>query len=160
MYKRVIDPNRSPQLNEAQDENWLDLANATVEVSSEEPEHPIENALLLDADEKAFWRAAASGTQTVRVLFDKPQALSRIYLVFEERDVPRSQEFVVGWSTALGDECREVVRQQWNFNPETASVEIEDFNVRMDAVRVLQIVIRPDHESRDSRATMRRLRLS
>jgi len=40
------------------------------------------------------WRAADSGTQTIRLIFDEPQKLTRISLVFEESETERTQEFV------------------------------------------------------------------
>jgi len=38
------------------------------------------------------WRAADSGTQAIRLIFDEPQRLKRTSLVFEERreSVPKS----------------------------------------------------------------------
>jgi hypothetical protein len=34
----------------------------------------------------------------IRVLFDKPQKLKRIWLVFEETEIQRTQKFVLRWS--------------------------------------------------------------
>ena len=60
--------------------NWLSLEeNAEIEVSSEDPEWPIEGALLHETTRG--WRAAHAGPQTLRIRFDKPQALSAIHLV-------------------------------------------------------------------------------
>ena len=160
MRKRVIAVNERERLSGVAAENWLDLADAIVEVSSEEPEYPIEHALSLDADEHAMWRAAAPGKQTVRIIFDKPCRLSRIYLVFEERARPRSQEFLLAWSSDEHAEPREFVRQQWNFSPEGACVEVEDFKVSLENVKVVQLVIQPDRQDGVARATLQRLRLA
>jgi hypothetical protein len=63
---------------------WLDLDRAAVvEVTSEEKEYPVASALI--AAEMPGWRAAESGTQTIRLIFDQPQSLRRISLVFEEK---------------------------------------------------------------------------
>ncbi len=67
-----------------------------VEVTSEEKEYPVEAALV--AGEMRGWRAAESGTQAIRLLFDKPQRLARISVVFEETETQRTQEFVLRWS--------------------------------------------------------------
>ena len=114
MRKRLITP--GPQDAAAHDEGWLDLDRlAVVEVTSEDKDYPVESALA--AEKVRGWRAAASGTQTVRLIFDEPQRLTRMALVFEETETERTQEFVLRWSGDGGRSFREVVRQQWNFSP-------------------------------------------
>ena len=44
-------------------------------------EDPVESALA--AEEVRGWRTADSGTQTIRLMFDQPQELTRIALVFD-----------------------------------------------------------------------------
>ena len=88
---------------------------ASVGVTSEQKEHPIESALF--SGENRGWRAADSGTQTIRIIFDEPQKLRRILLVFEENEIRRTQEFVLRWSPESGHSFREIVHQQWNFSP-------------------------------------------
>ena len=44
----------------------------------------------------------ASGAQTIRLIFDQPQKLKRISLVFEESETERTQEFVLRWSQMAG----------------------------------------------------------
>jgi hypothetical protein len=36
------------------------------------------------------------------------------------------------------------VQQQWNFNPQNATTEVEDYRVELHGVRALELVIRPD----------------
>src|SRR5437762_3833480 len=55
------------------------------------------------------WRAADSGTQSIRLVFDTPQRLTRIAVAFEETVTERSQEFVMGWSGDGGRSFREIV---------------------------------------------------
>ena len=74
---------------------------------------PIESALVVG--KTTGWRAADSGTQTIRLIFDEPQRLNHIALAFEETDTRRTQEFVLRWSPDGGRSFREIVRQQWNF---------------------------------------------
>jgi hypothetical protein len=81
-----------------------------VEVTSEEKEYPVEAALA--SGEIRGWRAADSGAQTIRLIFDDPQTLKRIALVFEETETERAQEFVLRWSPDGGRLFREIVRQQ------------------------------------------------
>jgi len=44
---------------------------ASVEISSEERDYPIESARLLEG--KNGWRAANPGMQTIRLIFDEPK---------------------------------------------------------------------------------------
>src|ERR1700728_1659572 len=114
MRKRLITP--SPQDAAAHHQGWLDLDRlAVVEVTSEDKEHPIESALV--SGETRGWRAADSGTQTIRLIFDQPKRLTCIALVFEEAETERTQEFVLRWSADGGRSFLEIVRQQWNFSP-------------------------------------------
>ena len=138
MRQRLIS---SPQQHP--DEQWLEVAKiATVEVSSEDPECPIEHALLPGG--KGGWRAAGPGPQTIRLLFDQPRRLRRISLVFTESAATRTQEFVLRWSGGRQQSSQEIVRQQWNFNPEGSTREAEDYDVNLDAVTALELWIKPD----------------
>src|SRR5437660_2638506 len=108
MRKRLITP--IPQDAPPRDEEWLDLDGAAVvDVTSEEKDYPVESALV--PGEMRGWRAAAPGTQTIRLIFDQPQRLTRIALVFEETAIKRTQEFVLRWSPDGGRSFREIVRQ-------------------------------------------------
>jgi hypothetical protein len=138
---------------------WLDLDRAAVvEVTSEEKEYPVESALI--AAEMPGWRAAESGTQTIRLIFDQPQSLRRISLVFEENETERTQEFVMGWSADGGRSFREIVRQQWNFNPPSSIREVEEYLVELADVTVLELVIVPDISRGPARASLKSLRVS
>jgi len=138
---------------------WLDLDRAAVvEVTSEEKEYPVESALI--AAEMPGWRAAESGTQTIRLIFDQPQSLRRISLVFEENETERTQEFVIGWSADGGRSFREIVRQQWNFSPPSSIREVEEYRVELADVTVLELVIVPDISRRPARASLKSLRVS
>jgi hypothetical protein len=157
MRKRPISP--IPQDVPHLDEGWLDLDRvAVVEVTSEEKDYPIESALV--AGELRGWRAADSGTQTIRLIFDQPQRFKRIALVFEETETERTQEFVLRWSGDGGHSFREIVRQQWNFSPPNAIREVEEYQVELLGVTVLELVIVPDISRGSARASLKSLRLS
>src|SRR6266700_6827755 len=95
MRKRVFIA--TPQGIRSPDEGWLDLDRAaSVKVTSEEKNYGIDSALV--SGETQGWRAASPGTQTIRLIFDQPQRLRRISLVFEETETERTQEFVLRWS--------------------------------------------------------------
>jgi hypothetical protein len=158
MRKRLITPNPKDAAA-AHHEGWLDLDRlAVVEVTSEDKDYPVESALA--GEEVRGWRAADSGPQTIRLIFDQPQRLTRIALVFEETETSRTQEFVLRCSGDDGRSFREIVRQQWNFSPPDATREIEEFQVALSHVAVLELVIVPDISRGSARASLKSLRLS
>src|ERR1700730_8295293 len=143
----------------SRDEAWMDVDRiASVEVSSEESDYPIESALLLEG--KKGWRAADPGVQTIRLIFDEPQKLRRILLVFEDTENSRTQEFVLRWSSDIQYSSREIVRQQWNFSPPDSVRETEDYPVELSEVEVLELVIVPNKSGGEVRASLVSLRLA
>ena len=131
MLKRII--GQDTQYESASNQNWLNLdLLAQVEVTSEEPAHPIESGLLPGSD--TGWRAAQSGPQTVRLRFDQPQKIRRMHLEFHEAESERTQQFVLRWSSNGGQSYREIVRQQFNFSPAGTTSECEDYTVELDGV--------------------------
>jgi hypothetical protein len=157
MRKRLITP--KPQDAPSPDEDWLDLDSAAVvEVTSEEKGYPVESALV--SGETQGWRAADSGTQTIRLIFDVPQRIRRIWLVFEETEADRTQEFVLRWFSNGGHSFREIVRQQWNFSPPETTREIEGYQVELSDVTVIELVIVPDNRRGAGRASLKSLRLA
>jgi len=157
MRKRLITP--SPQDSPPIDEGRLDLeSTAVVEVTSEDKEYPVEAALV--SGETRGWRAANPGSQTIRLIFDKPQRLARIALIFEETEIERTQEFVLRWSSDGGRSFREIVRQQWNFSPPATTREVEEYRAELSNVTVLELIIVPDRSRGTARASLKSLRLS
>jgi hypothetical protein len=142
-------------------DSWLPLEKiASVEISSEEPNFPIEHALRESGT--GGWRASAPGPQRIRLIFDQPQTIRRIQLHFVEKDAERSQEF---WLLALvGDDLRDIVRQQWNFSPQGTTEELEDYRVELSGVNALELRIDPDraHDPLQSRhiASLEKLKLA
>ncbi len=159
MRKRVVDPVPEPVPNDNPLEHWLDLSIAAhVEVTSEEPAHPIEAALLPAG--AGGWRAARPGEQTIRLIFDAPQHVRRIQLFFDEPDTTRTQEFALRWSPDGGRSFKDIVRQQWNFSPTGSVREAEDYEVDLPGVTSLELVIRPDISRGDARASLVRWRVA
>jgi hypothetical protein len=141
------------------DSDWLDLEGlAQVEVTSEDPAHPIESALLPGTE--SGWQAAQAGRQTIRLIFDRPQALRRIELLFIEPDIARTQEFVLSWSPDNGRSFKEILRQQWNFSRPGSMQEVEDYQVELSGVTQLDLTIVPDQRGGDARASLARWRLA
>jgi hypothetical protein len=162
MRKRLIAEEGAARGAGAEGE-WIDLeAVAEVEITSEAEGAPIERALGFE-EGGSGWRAGRTGPQTIRLRFDRPMAIGRIYLHFVERAVERSQEFAVYVGGAEG-EVREVLRQQFGFSPGGATEEIEDYRVELKDVTVFELRIDPDraHDPRQSRAyaSLAKLRLA
>ena len=143
----------------ASDARWLDLEElAQIEVTSEDPQHPVEGALVL-GDERG-WRAGQAGPQTIRILFDRPVPVRRMILSFIEPEVARTQEFVIRWSADGGRSFRDVVRQQWNFTPTGSAREAEDYRVELSDVTVLELTIVPDVSGGAARASLAQWRIA
>ena len=130
---------------------------ASVEVTSEQPGYPIESALR---GESRGWRAAIPGTQIVRMIFDQPQTLRRIWLVFEDGENARTQEFVLRWSQGQESSFRDIVRQLWNFSPGGSVRETEDYTVHLSEVKIVELIIVPDKSGGDVRASLRSFRVA
>jgi hypothetical protein len=156
MRKQII--NRSPKEPVSTDHAWLDLERvAQVGITSEETGHPIESALITVGG--PGWLAGESGEQTIRLLFDEPQALRRIHLVFDEEGRERTHEFVLRWSKDGGGSYHEILRQQYTFSSPGATREVEDYAVVLDGVTALELTIVPDISGGDARASLTSLRL-
>ena len=157
MRKRLI--GHGPREVAAAEPDWLDLERLVqVEITSEDAGYPIESALIPGPG--LGWRAAESGEQTIRLLFDEPRRLKRIHLVFHGDEPERTQEFVLRWSSDGGQSYREIVRQQYNFNPLEATPEVEDYDVDLDGVTALELRIVPDISGGRARASLAQLRVA
>lgn len=158
MRKRIVSQSQ-PHKPSGSAEEWLDLEQiATVEVTSEDPDFPIES--VFSASKGRGWRALGQGEQQIRIVFDQPLSIKRIRLRFDEAEFERTQEFTVRWSGAEGGPPKEIVRQQWNFNPSGSTSEIEDYQVDLDRVSVLELLIKPELGRGDARATLSEWRIA
>lgn len=157
MRKRLINPT-SERLRTL-GKGWLDLERAAVvEVTSEDNDFPVESAFA--SEDAQGWRAATAGRQTIRLIFDQPQTLRRVCLVFEEHETRRTQEFVLRCSSDGGSTLKEIVRQQWNFSPPESIREVEEYQMDLQNIDVLELSIAPDISGGAARASLKNLRLS
>ena len=157
MRKRVI--GETPQAGVSEATDWLGPEHvAEVEVSSEDPAQPIESALV--DDQGPGWRAASPGRQTIRLRFEPARRLERVRLVFVETGVARTQEYLLRWSSDGGRSYREIVRQQWNFNPQGSTSETETHRLDLAAVDVLELIITPDIAGGGAVASLAQLRVA
>ena len=155
MRKRLI-PEGSCDESTAEP-RWLDLEQlAEAEISSEDDHFPIESALV--PGKGSGWRAVHPGPQTIRLRFDRWQKVGRIELTFEEREVERTQEFVLRWSPD-GRSYRDLRRQQYTFSPKGATSEVETYEVELDGVKALELEIMPEIRGGAVRASLVRWRV-
>ena len=140
------------------DRRWLDLEQlATVEVTSEDPSHPVEDALVSRSG--TGWRASSSGEQTLRLTFDAPQQIRHLRLLFDDAASTRTQQFVIR-SLQRGDtDYRDVVRQQFTFSPGGASRQQENYDVDLADVVSLELRIVPNISGGPDLATLEEWRV-
>jgi hypothetical protein len=157
MRKRII--NQQTQDVLPQNEQWLNVEQlAQVEITSEDAAYPIESALTPSAG--SGWRAIQPGQQTVRLVFDKPQRVRRMRLLFQENEHERTQQFVLRWSSDGGQSFRDIVRQQYNFSPPGTTSECEDYTVELDGLTALELSIIPDISGKPVYASLAQLRVA
>jgi len=156
MRKTLLSPTDSSSAGQGYEK--LDLAQAArVEVSSEAEGYPVEGALLKDV--QGGWRASEPGIQTIRLLFDHPQTIRVVRLVFKENEFARTQEFVLRWLPRGTSAWKDVVRQQWNFSPPITEIECEEYNVDLPSAAGLELSVRPDISGGETRASLESLQL-
>jgi hypothetical protein len=134
----------------------IDIAEAaTVAVSSEDAEHPIDNAFDgRRGPGGSRWIAGEVGDQTLILAFDTPQTLRHIILEIEEQEVTRQQQVEVSVSNDGERTYRVLRRQEYNFSPPGTTFEREEWVVREDEVTHLRVQVLPDKGGRPCRASI------
>ncbi len=128
---------------------------ATVQVTSESPDHPIDLAFDDQRGQGGtHWIAGEPGEQSVTLVFDAPQTINQILLEVEEPEVARTQDLQLSLSCDGGRTYRELLRQEFNFSPDGTTFEREKWTVSAQAVTHLRLVIKPDKGDKPCRATL------
>jgi hypothetical protein len=130
-------------------------ATAAVQVTSEDPTHPIEHVF----DNRrgpggSRWVAAEPGEQTLLLAFDTPQTIHQTIVEVEELEVSRTQELQLSVSHDGGQTYRELRRQEYNFSPPGTTFERENWAVLAEGVTHLQLWMKPDKGGKPCRATL------
>jgi hypothetical protein len=128
---------------------------ATVLVTSELPDHPIDH--MCDGQRgpgSTRWIAEKSGDQTVVLAFDTARNIDTVSLEIEEREVSRTQELTLATSRDGGQTYREVLRQEFNFSPSGTTFEHEEWRLAAEGITNLRIWIRPDKGGKPCHASM------
>ena len=128
---------------------------ATVIVTSEAPEHPVDH--LFDASGGpggTRWIAGADGEQTLVLAFDAPQSIRAIGIEVEEPSATRTNVLTISLSEDGGRTYQERIRQEFNFSQPGTTFEREEWSVPAERVTHLRVVIQPDKGHAPHRATL------
>jgi hypothetical protein len=130
MRKRVESEAPAP-VRDVSRADAIDLGRlATVIVSSELPDHPVEHALEGDTGRgSARWIAGRSGVQSITLAFDAPQAVSRVDVEIEDAEQERTQQLELAISRDGAQSYQLVLRQEFNFSPSGSSWERESWRI-------------------------------
>ena len=130
-------------------------ATATVQVTSEDPAHPIDHVFDHQRGSGGSrWVAEEPGEQALLLAFDTPQTMHQIIVEVEELEVSRTQDLQLSVSCDGGQSYRELRRQEYNFSPPGTTFEREDWAVLAEGVTHLQLWIKPDKGGKPYRATL------
>ena len=156
MHKTIIEQAFPQEVYPAGE--WINTEElAQVELSSEAQGYPIEAALSLRAG--SGWRAGSPGPQVIRLRFENPFDLSSIYLLFEELEQARTQEFVLSWLSEEEHTYKHIVRQQYTFSPPGTTRQVEAYQVDLRGLKVLELKIVPDIANAIAHASVLQWRL-
>jgi hypothetical protein len=126
------------------------LSAATVLASSEAEDHPVTR--IFDENRGpggTQWIAGEPGDQKLIIAFHQPQTLRQITIEIEEREAARTQEIQLAVSSDGGKTYRELRRQEFNFSPEGATWECENWTIAEFNVTHVKLVIKPDKGRQD-----------
>lgn len=133
---------------------------ASVVVTSESPNHPVDNAFDRNRGPGASeWVAEDPGEQSIVLAFDSPQAIRRIAIEVEEKKVARSQEIQVLISRDHEFTYDQLLHQGFNFSPPGTSFEREQWQVDLKGITHLQVRIMPDTAGKSCHARLTTLDL-
>src|SRR5713101_7847701 len=156
MRKKLI--NSDPMRLHSQEE-WLDLEEiARVEVTSEDPNFPIEAALAEEKD-RAGERPKRVSRSSASSLITRERCVG-LDSSFQKQEIERTQEFTLRWSDEAAGPFREIVRQQWNFSPQCSTSEVEDYQVQLEKVSAVEMTLKPDLTPDTAFATLAACRVS
>ena len=134
----------------------LDVAAmASVSVTSEDEQHPLENAFDQSGGPGGtYWQAATDGPQVITLSFDSPQEIRSVSLEFYENRLSRSQEVQLLLSQDGESSYTKVLTQGFNFSPPATTCEREHWVLNAHAVTNLQLKINPDISGFGAKATL------
>jgi hypothetical protein len=128
---------------------------ATVLITSEAPEHPIDHVFdTRRGPGGSRWIGEEPGEQILTLAFDTPQTLRKISLEIEEQEVSRTQELSLALSRDGGQTYQSLLRQEFNFSPPGTTFEREEWTIAAEGVTHVQLVMKPDKGGKPCHATL------
>ena len=106
------------------------------------------------------WSADRPGEQTIEIRFHHPTTVRHLRVVSSELESSRTQEMTVWASLHRGERHREVLRQQFNFSPNGATQQVEQYAVQLEDVSTIQLRIVPSIDGRQAVARVSELRVA
>ena len=106
------------------------------------------------------WSAESPGEQTIEIRFHQRTPIRRLRVVSSELTESRTQEMTVWVSLRGGERHQEVVRQQFNFSPNGATEEVEEYTLQLEEVSTIQLRIVPSIDGRSTMARVSDLRVA
>ena len=95
-----------------------------------------------------IWSTDAPGEQIIEIRFHEPTYVSHLRVMSSEIKQERTQEITVWASLNRGEQHRELLRQQFNFSPNGATEEIEEYAARLEDVSAIQLRVVPSTDGR------------
>jgi len=126
--------------DDEEDIQWLDL--------DEVAEVTIVNGGRRMPRSSGIWSIDAPGEQMIEIRFHEPTYVSHLRLISSEIEEDRTQEITVWASLNRGEQHRELLRQQFNFSPNGATEQIEEYSPWLDAVSAIQLRVVPSIDGR------------
>jgi len=139
----------------------IDLAaRATIQYSSEQPDHPIEHLLDGSSGRGATrWISArANTTEVILSEFDQPEHITRMIFDVEESHVERTQQVTMDFSSDGGRTYRQGFVREYTFSPRGSTYQREDLILGLRGVTHLRLIVVPN-KGGSGTATLTSLRL-
>ena len=109
---------------------------------------------------RSLWSAACPGEQMIEIRFHHPTPVRRLRVVTTETEQSRTQEMSVWVSLHRGERHHHVLRQQFNFSPDGATEDVEEYTLDLEDVSVIQLRIVPSVDGRPATARVSELRVA
>jgi hypothetical protein len=144
MRKRLI---REAANSEPRRQGEIDCTkSATVSLTSENPNHPIE--LIFDGVRgpggKSWMSARQNVTEQIILEFDEPHSLRRIEYEVEEGELERTQKILLEASQDRGATYHQLLVQDFTFSPGGATFQREQIQVDIPGTTNLRITVVPN----------------
>lgn len=109
---------------------------------------------------RSLWSAACPGEQMIEIRFHHPTPVRRLRVITTEAEQSRTQEMTVSVSLHRGERHHHVLRQQFNFSPDGATEDVEEYTLELEGVSVIQLRIVPSIDGRPATARVSELRVA